>query len=607
MNRWMNKLSYHYQKMRHLFPDDRLIILFDIDGTIVDARYTALHALNSFDRIHGTSYFDELVVSDITMHEDRVDELLEALDLTPSVREQVGRWYRTTRWSSKAILDSHRPYHGVMEVMRWFQLQPNTCVGLNTGRNESLREDTLRTLNFLGTEYKVEFDDRLLFMNKGFSDRSIPQTKVDGVNYFRNLGYRVFSMIDSEPENLEAVSQMPTAQDVMLLHADTVFHSQRQKLPQEPISGSVFDRTEIPVQSSLPRHVQLVWHGINDEDNLHEFMKSNVEWGEMDLRLHPKTGQLVLLDELFGEPPQRTRDLLLFEDVLRKLKRAGKSAKIDLEESESLDEAIFAIRMSELEHSRLWINGKIDTLQPEGFKQIAKAFPMATLQCPIDFMTPLMTTLPERAKSLLDELTSWGINRFSIKWDTPAMGQVLDLLDDWGFELNIYNVPDLQAFLRAALMQPRSVTSDFNSPKWGRRSRRGRRRRRHRRVPAAGAPGHEAVATGNSKPPANHRTLFCPKRLQLGRHENRRAHRIVCFGLRGLLRRAGDWTSIQSLAGHGILGSVRRHIDWQHPMVGEAPEVGGRDSVMRSRLWERKPPRSILPANAGPVRDEEVS
>ena len=125
----MNKLSYHYQKMRHIFPDDRLIVLFDIDGTIVDTRYMVLHALNSYDRIHGTSYFDDLDVSHITMHEDRVEDLLESLDLPPSVREQVGFWYESTRWSSKAIMESHQPYHGVMEVMRWFQLQPDTCVG----------------------------------------------------------------------------------------------------------------------------------------------------------------------------------------------------------------------------------------------------------------------------------------------------------------------------------------------------------------------------------------------------------------------------------------------------------------------------------------------
>ena len=466
MNRWMNKLSYHYQKMRHLFPDDRLIVLFDIDGTILDTRYMALHALNSFDRIHGTSYFHELDVSEITTHEDRIEDLLETLDLPISVREQVGIWYRTTRWSSKAILESHRPYHGVMEVMRWFQLQPNTYVGLNTGRNESLREDTLRALNFLGTEYKVEFSDRLLFMNRGFSDRSIPQVKVDGVNYFRNLGYRVFGMIDNEPENLEAIANMPTAEEVILLHADTIFLSQRQRLPQASISGRVFDLTELAGESSLPRHVQFVWHGINDEDNLHEFMKSNVQWGEMDVRLHPKTDQLVLHHDDFDEPLRPIQNLLLFEDVLGRLKNAGKSLKIDLKDNAALDRVIFAIEESGIEHSRLWFNGKIEPLHPEGFRQMSQAFPSAILQCPIDFMVPLMNTLPERARTLLHEFSSWGVNRLSIKWDTPSMRQVLDVLDDWGFGLNIYNVPDLQAFLRAVLMQPRSVTSDFNFPKW---------------------------------------------------------------------------------------------------------------------------------------------
>ena len=466
MNRWMNKLSYHYQKMRHLYPDDKLIVLFDIDGTIVDTRYMVLHALNSYDQIHGTSYFDDLAISHVTMHEDRAEDLLDSLDLPASVREQVGLWYRSTRWSSKAILESHRPYHGVMEVMRWFQLQPNTYVGLNTGRNETVRQDTLRSLNFLGEEYKLELSDHLLFMNQGLPDRSVPQVKVDGVNYFRNLGYRVFAMIDNEPENLQAISEMPTADDVMLLHADTIFLSQRQRLPQASISGNVFDLTELAVQSSLPRHVQFVWHGINQEDNLYEFMRSNVQWGEMDVRIHPKTDQLVLHHDDFDESPCSVQDLLLFDDVLGKLKNAGKSLKIDLKENAAIDRVIFAIESTGIEHSRLWFNGKIETLHPEGFRRLSLAFPTATLQCPINFMVPLMNTLPERAKTLLDEFASWGINRLSIKWDTPTMQRVLDLLDDWGFGLNIYNVPDLQAFLRAVLMQPRSVTSDFNFPKW---------------------------------------------------------------------------------------------------------------------------------------------
>ena len=45
------------------------------------------------------------------------------------------------------MLAAHRPYRGVLEVIRWFQLQPATFVGLNTGRPEQLRDETLRSLN----------------------------------------------------------------------------------------------------------------------------------------------------------------------------------------------------------------------------------------------------------------------------------------------------------------------------------------------------------------------------------------------------------------------------------------------------------------------------
>ena len=33
-------------------------------------------------------------------------------------------------------------------------------------------------------------------------------------------------------------------------------------------------------------------------------------------------------------------------------------------------------------------------------------------------------------------------------------------------QVNIYDVPNLEAFLQAALIMPRSLTSDFNFPKW---------------------------------------------------------------------------------------------------------------------------------------------
>ena len=62
--------------------------------------------------------------------------------------------------------------------------------------------------------------------------------------------------------------------------------------------------------------------------------------------------------------------------------------------------------------------------------------------------------------------TSWGINRFSISWETQEMRTFLDQMDKWGFQVNIYKVPDLNSFLEAVLLMPRSITTDFNFPQW---------------------------------------------------------------------------------------------------------------------------------------------
>jgi hypothetical protein len=38
----------------------------------------------------------------------------------------------------------------------------------------------------------------------------------------------------------------------------------------------------------------------------------------------------------------------------------------------------------------------------------------------------------------------------------------MDRMDAWGYEVNIYNLPDLEAFLQALVLLPRSITSDFH-------------------------------------------------------------------------------------------------------------------------------------------------
>jgi hypothetical protein len=58
------------------------------------------------------------------------------------------------------------------------------------------------------------------------------------------------------------------------------------------------------------------------------------------------------------------------------------------------------------------------------------------------------------------------VNRLSLDWRTPAIRELMNRLEERGWKVNVYGVPDLEAFLEASLLLPRSVTADFNFPDW---------------------------------------------------------------------------------------------------------------------------------------------
>ena len=465
---WMAELAHHHNKTRRQYPEDRLLILFDIDGTILDMRYMVLRVLQSFDREYNTRFFRKMQVVDIKVHENQVDRLLADLQIPSDKQGEILDWYNQHRWTSEYILHSHNPLPGVLEVIRWFQLQPNTFVGLNTGRPESIRTDTLRSLNELGKEYKVQFADELLHMNSSDWEQEVGNAKVAGVYYFQKAGYRVFAFIDNEPDNLKAVSKINPKQEILLLHANTIFESRRTSLPSHTVKGKTYDLTELIPEKALPRHIQFVWHGVNDEVNLRQFLASDITWGECDVRLDPIGDELILRHDSFVENPlDLDEEWLSLDRLLERLCQTDKSVKLDLKAGGILvDKVLEFVTKFCFEDVRLWFNGNVERLQEEGFRKLADAHPDSILQCPVDFLAPLIISAPEKAKDILDMFTSWSVNRFSIDWNTQNLRTFFDQMDEWGFEVNIYNVPDLEAFLQAVLLIPCSITSDFNFPKW---------------------------------------------------------------------------------------------------------------------------------------------
>ena len=468
MTSWMKKLAYHYEETRNKYPNDELMIVFDIDNTIIDMREMIVYVLTAYDRANGTHYFDKLSVGNLTINENQVPELLAELCIDEEEQAPILEWYVAQRWTSAAILSSRRPYAGVMEVIRWFQMQPQTHVSLNTGRPEVIREDTLRSLNALGSAYKVEFRDDLLHMNPGSWEDEVTGSKADGIRKFQRAGYRVFAVVDNEPDNLEAIAAIDDEQAMLMLHADTIFDSCRSKLPDTSVSGSDYDLTELIQRSSLPEHIRFVWHGINDEANLRQFLASEVQWGECDARWDSMSNEVVLRHDGFSDRLRRDgEEMLRFEDVVLGLIAAGKSIKIDIKERGPLfDEVVRILTLHEVRDEDLWINGNAVELGEAFFQRVAKRFPGATIQCGVGHLSPLMLDAPSLIHPKLEALRSAGVNRFSLSWKTPQLPSLIDQLDAWEYETNIYNVPDLESFLRAILLRPMSVTSDFNFPKW---------------------------------------------------------------------------------------------------------------------------------------------
>jgi hypothetical protein len=210
---WMHRLVEHYRAMRARHPDDELVVVFDIDGTIIDTRHLIRHALHLFDRSRGTDHFRSLALDDVDVHETEIASLLSRFDLSERENNEVVEFYLRHLWSHDTLLAAHHPYRGVMEVIRWFQLQPRTVVALNTGRPEAIRRTTLMAMNELGREYRVQFRDDLLLMNAGDWGADVIAAKNVALSALRSRGLRVVAVVDNEPENLELAEALEAVVD----------------------------------------------------------------------------------------------------------------------------------------------------------------------------------------------------------------------------------------------------------------------------------------------------------------------------------------------------------------------------------------------------------
>ncbi len=451
---WMRTLSDFYAAVREHHAQDDLLVVFDIDGAILDERVQVHHALLSFDREHGTEFFYGLTPEEVTGFESDLEGLLSTRDLDATQRAWVRHWYADWCTSSEAALVANRPHRGIMNVIRWFQLQPHTHVALNSSRPESLRSETLRSLNAIGRAYRVRFASDLLMMRRP-DDEDATAAKCRGLDQLHRRGYRIVAVIDSEQEHLDAMVTLHP-EDVLFLRAGEMVARAGDVAPS-------WDVAQFINREDLPGRVRFVYHGVDSPQRLDRFRDAAMEWGECDVHFDPRW-RLVARRGSFEEVSwSRDEEIMVLRDVLETLATTDKRLKLDLTLGGVMVERALAL-LDEVgwPDDRLWFNGEIDVLGEEGFAVLAERRPGAIRQCPVDFLRPLVFAMPERARRILDTLEEWGINRASVDWRTPRRDELIETLQEWGWEVNIYDVPDLDAFLQAVLMLPASLTSTFD-------------------------------------------------------------------------------------------------------------------------------------------------
>jgi hypothetical protein len=303
-------------------------------------------------------------------------------------------------------------------------------------------------------------------MNPRDWEQNVEHAKIAGLRRFREMGYHVFAVIDNEPRILEALANETGEADLLLLHADTIFESRSSTMPRRIIQGRDYALAElVPGEEALPRHVQLVWHGVNDPANLRQFMLSGVFWAEIDVRDDP-SGELILRHDSFETTPALpNEEWLIYDDTLAELANNGVGIKIDIKGgADVLDRILESVASWQLPDDRLWFNGNIEAIGQEGFRRIRAVHPAAIVQCPIGWLNPLLKAAPDEGRRILELLAAWGVSRFSVNWEDANARAMLEQL--WPLEVNIYGVPDLEGFLEAVVLLPCSVTADFNFPQW---------------------------------------------------------------------------------------------------------------------------------------------
>lgn len=230
MRDWTRALLHHHETALRRFPHQRLLVLFDVDGTFLDMRLALTELLRAYDAAHATAHFADLTPSQLDLFGRGVETLLEHCRVPATEQPQVLAWYQRHRHAGDMLRLAHAPYRGLLALAAWLHRQPRTAAGINSARPEFLRQDTLRGLNALATGHELIFTDTLAwFTPQGWRD-DITAAKRAALSHAARRGERVIAHIDSNAQVLAGLAASDLDDDLLLLQSDDLLHGPQPAL-----------------------------------------------------------------------------------------------------------------------------------------------------------------------------------------------------------------------------------------------------------------------------------------------------------------------------------------------------------------------------------------
>lgn len=224
MRDWTRVLLNHHERSLQRFPDQRLLVLFDVDDTFLDMRLALTGLLRAYDAAHGSAYFGALDLATIDPFGRGIEDLLVRCRVPAEEQPRVLAWHRNERHRNDINRLAHVPYRGLLELAGWLHRQPRTAVGINSARPEFLRQDTLRCLNDLALDSSLRFVDELAwFTPHGWRD-DVGASKLSAIAQAEQRGERVIAMIDSNLAVLASLAAADHGDDRVLLHSADLLH-----------------------------------------------------------------------------------------------------------------------------------------------------------------------------------------------------------------------------------------------------------------------------------------------------------------------------------------------------------------------------------------------